>query len=147
LPQLRGAVTHKFKAVVYLEGPSFDRMVNRHPYEVLRNDMSIARRVTFAGNREQARENFEAAQYLQDRWAPREGLMIEAGLRAEWDEIVRNVLWSPRFSVAYAPAWLRETKLAAGFGVFHDALTLSTLTQNQDQVSLSTFFLPGGVVR
>ncbi len=147
LPQLHWLGTHQFKAGVDVERDSFNRLVDRHDYEVLRNDMSVARLVTFVGNGEQARENFEAAQYVQDRWAPREGLMIEAGLRLEWDEIVRDVLWSPRFSIAYAPKWLRETKLAAGFGVFHDALTLSTLTQNQDQVSLSTFFLPGGVVR
>jgi len=147
LPQLHWAGAHQFKAGVDVERSSFDRLVSRHPYEVLRNDMSVARLVTFVGNGGQARENFEAAQYVQDRWTPREGVMIEAGLRAEWDEIVRDVLWSPRFSIAYAPSWLRETKLAAGFGVFHDALTLSTLTQNQDQASLSTFFLPGGGVR
>jgi len=147
LPQLHWAGTHQFKAGVDLERTSFDRLVSRHPYEVLRNDMSVARLVTFVGNGQQGRENFEAAQYVQDRWTPREGLMIEAGLRAEWDEIVRDVLWSPRFSIAYAPGWLRETKLAAGFGVFHDSLTLSTLTQNQDQASLSTFYLPGGVMR
>jgi len=49
-------------------------------------------------------------------------------------------------AVAFAPKWLRDTKVAAGYGVFHDALTLSTLTQNQDQISLSTFFLPDGQV-
>jgi hypothetical protein len=147
MPQFHWAGTHQFKAGVDLERTSFDRQVARRHYEVLRNDLSIARRVSFAGNRQQDRENFEAAQFVQDRWAPRDNIMIEAGLRTEWDEIVRDVLWSPRFSIAYAPKWLSETKLAAGFGVFHDALTLSTLTQNQDQISLSTFFPPNGVVR
>ncbi len=147
LPQFHWAGTHQFKAGVNLQRSAFDRLVNRHAYEVLRNNLSVARFVTFAGNGLLGRENFEVAQYVQDRWAPREGIMIETGLRAEWDEVVRDVLWSPRFSVAYAPKWMGETKVAAGFGVFHDELTLSTLTQNQDQISLSTFFLPNGEVR
>ncbi|HVP48999.1 MAG TPA: carboxypeptidase regulatory-like domain-containing protein [Bryobacteraceae bacterium] len=146
LPPFHWAGTHQLKAGVDLQRSSFDRFVNRHEYEVLRNDLSVTRRVTFTGNRFQARENFEVAQYVQDRWAPREGILIETGLRVEWDEVVRDVLSSPRFSIAYAPKWMGETKLAAGFGVFHDELTLSTLTQNQDQISLSTFFLPNGVV-
>ena len=147
LPQFHWAGTHQFKAGVDLQRSEFYRFVSRHAYEVLRNNLSVARRVTFTGNQTQGRENFEVAQYVQDRWAPREGVMIETGLRTEWDEMVRTVLFSPRFSIAYAPKWLRETKLAAGFGIFHDELTLSTLTQQQDQVSLSTFFLPNGVVR
>jgi hypothetical protein len=147
LPQFHWAGTHQFKAGVDLQRSAFDQSVDRHAYEVLRNDMSVARLVTFAGNGLLGRENFEVAQYVQDRWAPRDGILIETGLRAEWDEVVRDVLWSPRFSVAYAPKWMGETKLAGGFGVFHDELTLSTLTQNQDQISLSTFFLPHGEVR
>lgn len=147
LPPVHWLGNHQFKLGVDLEHPKFDRLVDRHNYEVVRNDMSVARLVSFAGNRVQGRENFQGAQYVQDRWSPREGLMIEAGIRAEWDEIVRDVLWSPRLSAAYAPKWLKETKLSAGFGVFYDALTLATLTQQQDQVSLSTFFLPNGTVR
>jgi hypothetical protein len=147
LPQFHWAGTHQFKAGVDLQRSEFNRFVDRHDYEVLRNDLSVTRRVTFTGNRSQGRENFEAAQYVQDRWAPRDGILIETGLRAEWDEVVRDVLWSPRFAIAYAPKWMGGTKLAAGFGVFHDELTLATLTQNQDQISLSTFFFPNGLVR
>jgi hypothetical protein len=113
----------------------------------MRADQTVARRVTFTGNRRQARNNFETAQYIEDRWTPRDGLLIEAGLRTDWDQVVRDVLLSPRLSAVYAPKWLRETKLAAGFGVFADALTLGTISQHQDQVSLSTFFTPSGAVR
>ena len=120
LPQFHWAGTHQFKAGVDLQRSAFDRSVNRHAYEVLRNDLSVARRVTFVGKGLQGRENFEVAQYVQDRWVPRDGILIETGLRAEWDEVVRDVLWSPRFSVAYAPKWMGETKLAGGVGVFHD---------------------------
>jgi len=43
-------------------------------------------------------------------------------------------------------ARLRDTKFSAGWGVYYDAISLGTITRQQDQVSLSTFFLPGGIV-
>jgi outer membrane receptor for ferrienterochelin and colicin len=119
----------------------------RHAYQVLRTDGTVARYVTFAGNRFQRITNMEGAVYAMDHWTPREGIAVEAGLRSDWDQVVRDVVWSPRLSVAWAPKSVRDTKLSAGFGIFHDALTLSTLARNQDQVSYSSFFYPNGLPR
>jgi hypothetical protein len=66
-------------------------------------------------------------------------------VRSEWNQIVKQVLWSPRLSVAWAPGWLRDTKLSAGYGVFYDALPLGILSRQQDQVAYSTYFPPGGL--
>ena len=145
LPAFTFHGSHQLKLGVDLQQSAFERTVDRHGYEILRTDLSVARFVTFAGAGLLHRENFEISQYVQDRWTPVEGILIEAGLRMDWDQVLRHALMSPRLLVAYAPKWLRDTKLSAGVGVFHDALTLSTLTQNQDQVSLSTFFPPGGI--
>src|SRR2546425_4826981 len=93
------------------------------------------------------RKNLEAAQYVQDRWMPREGLTLEGGIRAEWNEIVRDLGVAPRFAVAWAPRRLRDTKLSAGWGMYYDSISLATLSRQQDQMSFSTFFLPDGVVR
>ena len=139
LPVLRKYGSHQFKVGVDLERTGYRRYSDRHDYEILRLDNSVARQVTFAGNNSARRTNFEASQYLLDRWAPAEGLLIEAGVRADWNEIVRDALFSPRISAAYAPKWLRETKLAAGYGIFYDALTLDTLTLHEDQVSYTSF--------
>ena len=143
LPTWRLLGSHQLKFGVDLEREGFHQHVTRHPYEVLRDDNSIARYVTFAGNPFQARRNLEAAEYIQDAWTPREGLRLEGGLRAEWNEIVRDFEVAPRFSVAWAPNRLRDTKFSAGWGVYYDAISLETVSRNQDQVSLSTFFPPG----
>ena len=143
-PTFQGAGTHQIKFGVNFERTGFHQDVRRHDYAVLRNDLSPVRYVTFAGSPFQRQMSMEASQYLQDRWTPREGLLIEAGVRADWNEIVRDVVWSPRLSFAWAPRWLRDTKVAGGFGIFHDALVLRTLAQQQEQVSYSTFYLPGG---
>jgi hypothetical protein len=46
--------------------------------------------------------------------------------------------------VAWAPRTLRDTKFSAGWGVYHDAISLGTIARQPDQVSLSTFYVPGG---
>src|SRR5262249_12017981 len=41
---------------------------------------------------------------------------------------------------------LADTKFSAGWGIYHDAISLATISRQQDQDSISTFYLPGGVV-
>jgi hypothetical protein len=136
---------HQLKFGIDFEREAFHETVLRHDYEVLRDDNSVARYVRFLGSPFQARKNFEAAEFIQDRWTPREGVLVEAGLRAEWNEIVRDFELAPRVSVAWAPGFLRNTKFAAGWGVYYDAITLQWVTRQQDQKSLATFFPAGAL--
>ena len=141
----RGA--HQARFGVDLQRSSFDQFVKRHEYQVLRTDFSMARLVQFAGNQRQFKTNFETAIWGEDRWAIGDGVMLELGMRADWDQVVRDVLISPRLAAVFAPKWLGDTKVSAGYGVFHDTLSLRMLTRHQDQVSLSTYFYPDGAVR
>jgi hypothetical protein len=134
---------HHFKYGWDVERESFHQQVVRHDYEVLLADNSVSRLVTFSGGPFEARKNLEAAQYVQDHWTPREGLAIEGGVRLEWNEVVREVEVAPRVAVAWAPHRLKDTKFSAGWGVYYDAINLGVLARSQDQVSESTFFLPG----
>jgi hypothetical protein len=145
LPTRHLAGTHQLKFGIDFEREAFHQQVSRHDYEVLRDDNSVARLVQFMGNPFEARRNFEAAQYIQDRWTPREGLLLEAGLRAEWNEIVRDLEVAPRFSATWAPGFLRNTKLSAGWGIYYDSITLGLIARNQDQTSLASFFPQGGL--
>jgi hypothetical protein len=146
LPAWEARGRHQLKVGVDLQRSGFEQRAGRHDYLVLRNDGTLARRVTFQGPGLLRKTNFETALYAQDRWVVREGLVLETGIRADWDQIARNLLWSPRLSAAWVPAFLRETKLAAGLGIFNDALNLELLTRHQDQTSLATFFSPTGAV-
>ncbi len=73
--------------------------------------------------------------------------MLEAGVRTEWNEIVRRMETAPRVAAAWAPKALHGTKFSAGWGIYYDAISLDVISQSQDQVSLSTFYLPGGGVQ
>jgi hypothetical protein len=146
LPVVNWGGAHHLKFGIDVERESFHQTVFRHDYQVVRDDDSVARYVTFLGSPFQARKNLEAAQYVQDHWTPREGLTLEAGLRTEWNEVVRDLEIAPRFAAAWAPKRLRDTKFSAGWGIYHDSISLSTITRQQDQSSFSTFYLPGGTV-
>jgi hypothetical protein len=142
LPVLHLGGTHLLKFGIDFERESFHQETLRHDYEVLLADGTVARTVSFAGSPFQQRKNFEGAQYIQDHWNPAEGLSLEAGLRTEWNEIVRDLEVAPRFSVAWAPRSLGGTKFSAGWGIYYDAVRLE-LVARQDQTSLATFYPAG----
>jgi hypothetical protein len=144
LPPIAARGTHQVTLGVDLQRSGFDETAVRHDFLVIRSDGSLARQVSFAGAGAPRRTNIESAFYAQDRWAPREGLIFELGLRADWDQIVGNSLILPRFSAAWSPKWMSQTKISAGVGVFDDTLSLEMLTRQRDQLSLSTFYSRDG---
>ncbi|MEO8373479.1 MAG: hypothetical protein ABI806_30120, partial [Candidatus Solibacter sp.] len=147
LPSVKWKGEHRLKFGADVDRESYHQQAVRHDYEVLRGDLSIARRVTFLGLGFQERKNLESALYVQDHWTPREGLAIEGGLRTEWNEVIRDFQVAPRISVAWAPGKSADLKISAGWGVYYDAISLGTLGRGQGQTSYSTFYLPGGETR
>jgi hypothetical protein len=146
LPARRLFGTHQLSFGADFERPAFEQNTVRHEYQVLRTDGSLARKVDFAGPGLVREHNFQSALYAQDRWAPREDLQFELGLRTDRDRIVSRTVLSPRASVAWAPGWLLDTKFSAGYGIFHDALTLGILGESEDQSSVATFYNRSGGV-
>jgi hypothetical protein len=142
LPVKRFAGTHLFKLGMDVEREAFHQTVIRHDYEVLRDDLSVARYVTFSGSPYQRAKNFEGAEYVQDHWDLREGLAAELGLRFEWNEIVRQLEVAPRLGASWAPKAFGGAKLSAGWGIYYDSIRLDIITRSQDQSSLATFFPP-----
>jgi hypothetical protein len=147
LPTVHFGGEHELKFGIDFERESFHQRALRRPYEVLRDDYSVARQVSFSGSPFESRGNFEGAQYIQDHWTPREGLAFDAGLRSEWNQFVREVEVAPRLAAVWAPRRLKDTKFSIGWGVYYDAISLATIARQEDPVSLSTFYLPGGGVR
>ncbi len=113
LPTVHFHGDHHLKFGVDVERESFHQQVERHDYEVLRDDNSVARLVTFAGMPFQNRKNLEAAQYVQDHWTPMEGLALEGGVRTEWNEVVRDLEVAPRVAAGLGAA---ETARHQDFG-------------------------------
>lgn len=145
LPAMNWFGAHQLRFGIDAQRYSFDLFAYRHDYRVLRDDLSLARHVRFLGSGLTRKTGFQMAEYFQDRWAPVAGVLIEGGLRLDWDSFAKDLLASPRLSVAYAPKWLGETKFSAGIGIFYDAISLGVFGK-EDQAALSTFFDPSGQI-
>src|ERR1035438_1478572 len=72
LPTIHLRGEHQLKFGIDFEREAFHQQVVRHDYEVLNDDNSVARYVSFQGSPFQARKNFEDAQYVQDHWRSEE---------------------------------------------------------------------------
>jgi hypothetical protein len=95
---------------------------------------------SFRGSGVFERPNATVAVYASDRWQPRKDVTVEAGFRADWDELVRNWGLSPRVALSWAPAAVPRTRFNAGYAVLHDATNLALFARPLDQQAVTTPF-------
>ena len=84
--------------------------------------------------------NVELSGYAQDRWLVTNRFLVEAGLRFDWDEIVRGNLFSPRLAATYVLSQAANTKISGGIGVFYDATPLFLIARPQAGMRIDNFF-------
>ena len=107
---------------------------------------TCARYSAFSGGTYNTIFNTEASAYAEDRWLITNRLLIEPGLRFDWDQIVRAPLFSPRLAGTYIFDDESNTKLSAGIGIVYDNTTLGLLHQPFEGERTDYFFacLPAG---
>jgi hypothetical protein len=88
--------------------------------------------------------NAEATAYIQDRWSPISRLLIEPGVRFDWDEIVRRPLFSPRLAGTYVLDNSGNTKVSAGVGVIYQSTPLALIAIPPQGSRHDYFFDSGG---
>ena len=146
LPPLHWAGRHDLKAGIDSDHIGFDENVARAPVGYLREDGTLLRQSVFPQTAPFARDNVEVGAYAQDRWLPRTGVLIEPGLRFDWDEIIRRPLLSPRIAVTYSPPGAEAaTKLSAGIGLYHEHTQLEYLARALAGVRFDTNYAADGV--
>lgn len=145
LPGFHFLGAHQFKTGIDLDRVNYSQDLHRTGFEWRRADNSIVRLVTFGGNGQLGRSNFESAAYAQDSWRARRNVLVELGLRADWDEILRNWNLSPRTGIAWSPFGLENTKISAGYAVTYDATNLFMFTRPEDQYQITKFYPPYGL--
>jgi hypothetical protein len=116
----------------------------RRPVLILREDGTLSRQSTFLGGSPFSRNNFEAGGYAQDRWSPSDRWLVEPGVRFDWDEVVRDVVVSPRLATTYLLSRRGDTKLAAGAGLYYDASSLDLLARSLAGQRLDYFYGASG---
>jgi hypothetical protein len=94
---------HQLKFGTDLNRLSYWQDMRRTGFEWQRADASPIRRVLFEGNGEFQRTNFETAMFVQDSWRIRPNVLLELGVRSDWDRVLGNWTTSPRAGVAWSP--------------------------------------------
>jgi len=145
VPPLTWAGKHDLKVGVDVDHIHFDQEVTRSPIRYLREDGTLLRLSTFPRVAPFERNNVEVGVYVQDRWVPRSGLLIETGLRFDWDEIVRRGLFSPRIAATYIPTSSLNTKLSAGIGLYYEHTQLQYIEESLPGVRYDTYYALDGV--
>ncbi len=98
----------------------------------------------FSGGNYSTIYNTEASAYIEDRWLITNRLLIEPGLRFDWDQIIRAPLFSPRLAGTYVLDDESNTKLSAGIGIVYDATSLGLIHQPFEGQRVDYFFDSSG---
>ncbi|MFI5176785.1 MAG: TonB-dependent receptor domain-containing protein, partial [Terriglobia bacterium] len=115
---------HEFKVGTDLDHVAFRQTLERRPISIVREDGTLARLITFGGDPRFGITNSEFTGYAQDRWSVSDRFLLEIGIRQDWDQIIRDVLISPRLASTYLLTADGRTKLSAGIGIYYDATNL-----------------------
>jgi hypothetical protein len=153
---------HDIKAGINLDRLNYDAQFLRQPISYLQpNDPfqpcptdangvprvpspTCTRYSVFSGGNYSTIYNVEGSAYAGDRWLITNRLLIEPGLRLDWDEMVRTPLLSPRLAGTYILDNESNTKLSAGIGIIYDTTNLGLIHQALEGQRIDYFFDSNG---
>jgi hypothetical protein len=139
---------HNVKLGIDVDRVGYDQQESLAPVSYLREDGTLLRQSSFSGVSSPALHNVETGAYVQDRWALPQGILVETGLRFDWDQIVRRPLVSPRVAGTWSPpGFAGKTKLSAGVGLYYDHTQLEYLTREFTGPRVDQYFAAGGVMQ
>jgi hypothetical protein len=158
LPSRKWHGQHQFLVGFDLERTIYDESSSRTPFSIqtcaspltppgcsAANSDLLVRLVSFQASPSLSEQDSDAAGFIQDRWSPIERLLLEPGVRLEYDSTTDKADISPRLSSTLVLTRDGQTKLSAGVGLLYDRtdlslLSLALLGQRQD-----IFYAPDGV--
>ncbi len=143
-PQLTWNGRHSLKFGAVGDVIHYHQRSSRSAIEIFREDGTQSRLISYTGDPGFNRDSSEVSGFVQDRWVPRDRLLVEAGFRFDWDQVMRTVMRSPRLAVTWGPKRLPESKFSIGIGVFYDSVNMDLLTRDLDQQRSDTYFEEDG---
>lgn len=149
---------HEIKLGTDIDRPGYDANFDRTPISYLRegeqfpvsgtcltaNPSPCSRYSVFQGPDNTFEHNAETSAYVQDRWAITNRLLVEGGIRFDWDEVIRDTLFSPRLAGTYVLDESGNTKISAGVGIVYDATPLFLVARPSSGQRIDYFFNPSG---
>ncbi len=146
LPPQHWLGSHQMRAGVDADHIAFTEYEAFAPVNYLRQDGTLLRRSVFPNFAPFSRNNLELGTWIDDRWSPHPGLLVDPGLRFDWDEIIRRPLFSPRIAFNYSPPGAASTtKFTAGIGEYYEHTQLEFLTRALAGIRYDTYYATDGV--
>ncbi len=146
LPPFKLGGRHQFKIGTDVDRLDYRQNFHRTGIDIYNLEGNLAQQTVFAGSGQFSRPSLEASWYVMDTWTLRPNLVVEAGVRQDWDELVRDAPFSPRVSASWTPFSSKKTKISAGYAIVRDATQLALFTRPLDQYSLVTTYNPDGTI-
>ncbi len=143
LAPVKALGSHELQLGLDTDRLTYYQSVNRRPISFLNENGTLGEQVTFPGPNTFGQGNIETGTYIQDRWSPSDRIIIEPGIRFDWDTILHDGLVSPR--IAGSSMLAKETKISAGVGLFYDATNLAFLTFPLEGPRVENFYAADGV--
>jgi hypothetical protein len=100
----------------------------------------LVRQTTFSGPATPYVSNTQAGGYVQDTWSISKYLVVQAGLRTDWDRFTQSAMAEPRVHANILPFGDDTSKISLGWGIYNVPLNLSQIAQAFDQQQLDTFY-------
>ncbi len=82
----------------------------------------------------------EVTAYAEDRWSLTNRLLIEPGVRLDWDNIVHHTEVAPRLAGTYVLDNSANTKLSAGIGIIYEETPIFLIARPYTGTRQDTFF-------
>jgi hypothetical protein len=116
---------HELKWGTEADRTAYHSSTERQPIQIFNSAGDVVREVSFTEASPFALRDWEIGTFLQDRWSLSDRLLLELGSRFNWDNIISAFYFSPRVAASYQLS--QKSKLAAGVGLFRDAVRLDLL--------------------
>jgi len=161
LPPQQWHGRHEFKVGVDVDRISYDAHYSRQPISYLSDGHTLAtadlcltapldanfpctRYSTFTPAPLVERDNSEVTAYAQDRWSVTNRLLVEPGIRFDWDSLVHNKNFAPRLAGTYVLDNSGNTKISAGIGIIYESTPIFLIARPFAGARQDIFFsLPG----
>jgi hypothetical protein len=132
--------THQVSIGANVAGLEFRQTTTRGVIQALRADGTLVRQSTFAGPASPLATNTQAGGYAQDNWSPSKRLVLQAGVRMDWDRFTESAMLEPRLSGNLLPFGDDRAKLSLGWGIYNAPLNLAVIEQALDQQQIDNFY-------
>ena len=132
--------SHRFAAGANVAGVDFSQLAARGEIQALRADGTLVRQSTFIGAPTLRVSNTQAGGFFQDTWTLSKYVLLQAGVRMDWDRFTQSAMAGPRISGNALPFGNDRAKISLGWGIYNAPLNLGLLGQSFDQQQVDTFY-------